>query len=87
MTALALMVAVLVILVVALATELRANVGFTRAILMSLMSFAPILINIVKQWTLLELVIGVIGRLESFNKAVRTENGNSVTQQLPEDWP
>ncbi|KAF1946029.1 P-loop containing nucleoside triphosphate hydrolase protein [Clathrospora elynae] len=87
MTALALMVAVLAIFVVVLATQLRADVGFTGASLVSLMSFGPILTNIIKEWTSLELGIGAVGRLESFHKAVKSEIGKGETEQLPEDWP
>lgn len=85
--ALALMVTVLAILVVVLATQLRTDVGFAGASLVSLMSFGAILANVIKEWTLLELGMGAVSRLESFCQTVKSEFGGDETEELPEDWP
>lgn len=85
--ALALMIAVLATFVVVLATQLRADVGFAGASLVSLMSFGAILTNVIKEWTLLELGMGAVSRLESFCKAVKSELEDDETEQLPEGWP
>ncbi|VUC22540.1 unnamed protein product [Clonostachys rosea] len=83
---LALMVAVLAVLVVALVTAFRADVGLAGASLVLLMSFGTLLSNTVNNWTQLELGMGAVSRMETFCETVKNES-QSDTTEISEDWP
>ncbi|KAJ5893247.1 hypothetical protein N7495_004938 [Penicillium taxi] len=69
-------VAVIALLVVVLATQLRPSTGFTGASMVSIMSLGKTLSSLVQMYTLLETSIGAVSRLKSFSE-----------QTLPEDLP
>lgn len=73
---LSMVVAVMILLVVTLSTQLRSNTGFTGASMVSLMSLGKTLANLIQMYTLLETSIGAVGRLKSFSK-------NTVPEDLP----
>jgi ATP-binding cassette subfamily C (CFTR/MRP) protein 1 len=80
-------IAVVATVVVSLATQLRVSAGFTGASLVSLMQFGMMLTAIIRSWTLLEISIGAVSRLQSFSKTIRTENLENETDETPENWP
>ncbi|KAB5582941.1 ABC transporter [Coniochaeta sp. 2T2.1] len=67
-------VAVVAVVVVALATQLRANRGFTGASLVTIMNFGDILANIIRCYTMLETSIGAVSRLKTFSDVTRPED-------------
>lgn len=84
---LALMVAVLAVLVVALVTAFRADVGLAGASLVLLMSFGTLLSNTVNNWTQLELGMGAVSRMETFCETVTNESQGDTTEMPSKDWP
>ncbi|CAG9936469.1 unnamed protein product, partial [Clonostachys rosea f. rosea IK726] len=84
---LALMVAVLAVLVVALVTAFRADVGLAGASLVLLMSFGTLLSNTVNNWTQLELGMGAVSRMETFCETVTNESQGDATDTPSKDWP
>ncbi|KAF2673292.1 ABC transporter [Microthyrium microscopicum] len=79
--------AILAVLVVTLATQLRVSAGFTGVALVSLMQFGLMLAAIIRSWTMLEISIGAVSRLESFTKTIKSEHLDGETQEPPENWP
>ncbi|CAH0048134.1 unnamed protein product [Clonostachys solani] len=84
---LALMVAVLAVLVVALVTAFRADVGLAGASLVLLMSFGTLLSNTVNNWTQLELGMGAVSRMETFCETVKNESQGDAAEMPSKDWP
>src|SRR4051812_28498827 len=80
-------VAVVAVILVTLATQLRMSSGFTGVGLVSLMSFGEMLSSIVRSWTQLETSIGAVSRLKSFIETLKSENLLEETEMPPEEWP
>lgn len=80
-------VAVVAVVVVSLATQLRANRGFTGASLVTIMGFGDILANIVRCYTLLETSIGAVSRLKTFSDTTAPEDREGEDVVPPEEWP
>jgi ABC-type multidrug transport system fused ATPase/permease subunit len=80
-------VALLAVIVVTLATQLRANQGFTGASLVSIMSFGDMLANIVRMYTTLETSIGAVSRLKSFTDNTKPEDLPGEDVVPPDTWP
>lgn len=84
---LGLIVAVLAVVVITLATQLRANTGFTGASLVTLMYFGATLANIIRSYTLLETSLGAVSRLKSFSEDTKPETLPGEDIIPPESWP
>jgi ATP-binding cassette subfamily C (CFTR/MRP) protein 1 len=80
-------VGVLAVIVVTLATQLRANQGFTGASLVSIMGFGESLANIIRMYTTLETSIGAVSRLKSFTENTKAEDRPGEDVIPPETWP
>jgi len=80
-------VAVLAIVLIALATQLRTSSGFTGVGLVTLMSFGQMLANLVQCWTQLETSTGALSRLKSFGEMVNSENLDGECEMPGEEWP
>ncbi|KAF2429831.1 ABC transporter [Tothia fuscella] len=80
-------VAAVATILVALATQLRANSGFTGVGLISLMTFSEMLTSIILNWTQLETSISAVSRLKSFSKTVKDENREEEVVRPREWWP
>jgi ABC-type multidrug transport system fused ATPase/permease subunit len=80
-------VAVIAVVVVALATQLRANQGFTGASLVTIMSFGDTLANIIRCYTQLETSIGAVSRLKTFSDTTHPEDLAGKDVVPPESWP
>ena len=80
-------VAVLAIVVVTLATQMRANTAFTGASLITLMNFGDSLTYIVSCYTILETSIGAVSRLKSFSEKVQPEDLEGEDFVPPPEWP
>lgn len=84
---LALVVAALAVAVVALATQVRSNIAFTGASLVTLMNFGESLSYIVKFYTMLETSIGAVSRLKTFSDTVKSENLEGEDVVPGKEWP
>lgn len=82
-----LMVAILAIVVVALATQLKSNTAFTGASLVTLMSFSEGPMYVITMYTLLETSIGAVARLKDFSQTVQPEGSDSEDFVPPPLWP
>jgi ABC-type multidrug transport system fused ATPase/permease subunit len=82
-----LVVAVLGLVVVTLATQLRANTAFAGASLVTLMSFGETLSYIIRFYTMLETSIGAVSRLKAFSEDVKSENREGEDLVPPKEWP
>ena len=82
-----LVVAVLGLIVVTLATQLRANTAFAGASLVTLMSFGETLSYIIRFYTMLETSIGAVSRLKAFSEDVKSENREGEDLVPPKEWP
>jgi ABC-type multidrug transport system fused ATPase/permease subunit len=80
-------IAVIAVIVVSLATQLRANQGFTGASLVTIMSFGDILANIIRMYTMLETSIGAVSRLKTFSETTQPEDLPGEDVIPPESWP
>ncbi|KAH8903585.1 P-loop containing nucleoside triphosphate hydrolase protein [Coniochaeta sp. PMI_546] len=80
-------VAVIAVVVVTLAIQLRANQGFTGASLVTIMGFGDILANIVRCYTMLETSIGAVSRLKTFSDTTAPEDLPGEDVVPPESWP
>ncbi len=85
--ALRLIVAILAIVVVALATQLRSSEGFTGASLIALMSFGDEVSIIIRCYTMLETSIGAVSRLKSLSESVHPEDLDGEDVIPPQEWP
>jgi len=79
-------VAIVAVLLVTLATQLRAQAGFVGVGLISLMLFGEMLSSIVRCWVQVETALGAIGRLKTFNENLKSENLPEEVE-APENWP
>lgn len=82
----------LVVMVIAaalttLAVCMRSNSAFAGASLFSLMSFGTNLSEIVIYYTKLEISIGAIARLKTFNETVTPEDLETEDIVPDENWP
>ncbi|KAJ6781269.1 hypothetical protein PWT90_09203 [Aphanocladium album] len=84
---LGMLVAVLAIAVIILATQLKADAGFTGAGMVSIINFGGYLSSIVVNYTLLETSIGAVNRLKTFSEATPTEDSASGDRAPPPSWP
>ncbi|KAL2882737.1 hypothetical protein SGCOL_001948 [Colletotrichum sp. CLE4] len=82
-----LMVAGLAVVLVTLATQLRANSGFTGASLVTLMSWGETLSSLVRFYTQLETSIGAVSRIKTFSEKVTPEDLEGEDIEPPEEWP
>jgi ATP-binding cassette subfamily C (CFTR/MRP) protein 1 len=80
-------VAMIAVVVISLATQLRAGAGFVGASLISLMQFGTLLAAIIRTWTQAEISIGAVTRLETFSKTIKNENADGAEKKPPENWP
>lgn len=80
-------VAVLAVMLVALATQLRSNAGSVGAGLVTLMSLGSTLTTVIVAYTGLETSLGAIARLKSFGEETESENGSIQYAVVPQEWP
>ena len=80
-------VAVLAVILITLATQLRTNSGFTGVGLVTLMSFGQMLASLVQCWTQLETSTGALSRMKAFGEEVKSENLEQETWMPGEEWP
>ncbi|KAI2615181.1 P-loop containing nucleoside triphosphate hydrolase protein [Hypoxylon sp. NC1633] len=80
-------VAILAVVVVSLATQLRSNMAFTGASLVTLMNFGQSLSWIIRVYTTLETSIGAVNRLKSFSENVRSESLEGEDVVPGPGWP
>jgi len=80
-------VAVLAVILITLATQLRTNSGFTGVGLVTLMSFGQMLASLVQCWTQLETSTGALSRMKNFGEQVKNENLEDGIQRPGEEWP
>ncbi|KAF5679393.1 abc transporter [Fusarium heterosporum] len=80
-------VMVIATIIVALATQLRTDSGFTGATLVTLMNFGDMLATIVQSYTTLETSIGAVARLKTFSSSTEQES-KPDSELLPDlEWP
>lgn len=84
---LAMTVAVVAIILVTLATQLRAGSGFTGVGLVSLMSLGEYLSSIITSWTQMETSLGAVSRLKGFSDTLQSEHRPEETEEPGEEWP
>ncbi|KAG4443174.1 hypothetical protein IFR05_001316 [Cadophora sp. M221] len=82
-----LVVAVLAVVFVTLATQLRSDTAFTGASLITLMTFGDQLSHLVEQYTKLETSIGAISRLKTFSDKVVSEKLDAEDVAPSREWP
>lgn len=82
-----LMVACIAVVLVALATQLRANSGFTGASLVTLMSWGETIAYLIRFYTQLETSIGAVARIKTFSERVKPESLEGEDIEPPEEWP
>lgn len=80
-------VAVLAVVVVTLATQLRSSTGLTGASLVTLMTFGDILNYIIRWYTQIETSIGAVSRLKNFSRKVKPESLEGENTVPPKEWP
>ena len=82
-----LMVAVLAIIVVTMATQLRTNAGLTGASLVTLVTFGYSIAWLIVNYTTLETSLGAVNRLRTFSSMVEPEDRPEEDTKPPSDWP
>ena len=82
-----LVVALLGILLVGLALRFNMSAGFAGVALINLLSFSVMLINVVRNWTNLEISIGAVSRVKTFSESTEREDQPDETTLPPKDWP
>ncbi|KAL0933869.1 ABC multidrug transporter [Colletotrichum truncatum] len=82
-----LMVACIAVILVALATQLRTNSGFTGASLVTLMSWGETIAMLIRFYTQLETSIGAVARIKTFAEKVKPESLEGEDIEPPEEWP
>lgn len=80
-------VAVIAVVVVALATQLRSSQGFTGASLVTIMGFGDTLAFIIRCYIQLETSIGAVSRLKTFSETTTPEDLPGEDVIPPESWP
>ncbi|KAK1838251.1 ABC multidrug transporter [Colletotrichum chrysophilum] len=86
-SAMHIMVAFIAVILVALATQLRTNSGFTGASLVTLMSWGETISMLLRFYTQLETSIGAVARIKNFAENVRSESLEGEDIEPAEDWP
>ncbi|KAK7402406.1 hypothetical protein QQX98_011848 [Neonectria punicea] len=86
-TTLNLIVTGLAVLLIALATRLRANPGLTGASLVTLLTFSDTISHLIKTYTTLETSLGAVSRLRTFSETVKPEDQPGEDIEPPEEWP
>lgn len=83
------LVTVLATLVVVLVTQVKAitGAGLAGASMVSLMTIGDYLSSLILFYTLLEISIGAVSRLKSFQETVLPESGPEEDAALPPLWP
>ncbi|KAJ3499718.1 hypothetical protein NLG97_g96 [Lecanicillium saksenae] len=84
---LGMLVAILAIAVIILATQLKADAGFTGASMVSIINFGGYLSSIIVNYTLLETSIGAVNRLKTFSEASSIEDAAMGDGIPPSSWP
>jgi ATP-binding cassette subfamily C (CFTR/MRP) protein 1 len=81
--------AVMAILVVVTATQVKSvtGIGFTGASLVTLMSFGNFVSHLITTYTLLETSMGAVSRLKSFSEKVLPESLPGEDIVPPQLWP
>jgi ABC-type multidrug transport system fused ATPase/permease subunit len=79
--------AALAIILVGVATQVKANSGFAGAGLIALMSFSSGLFYLVVNWTELETSIGAVSRLKGFIENAKCENLPGEDMIPSATWP
>ncbi|WYZ35872.1 hypothetical protein EsH8_X_000519 [Colletotrichum jinshuiense] len=82
-----LMVGFIAVILVALATQLRTNSGFTGASLVTLMSWGETIAMLIRFYTQLETSLGAVARIKTFSEKVTPENLEGEDIEPPEEWP
>lgn len=84
-----LMVASIAVIVVALALYLRktSSMSLLAISLFNIVHFSGTLQALVKNWVRLETSIGAISRIRSYVQEAKTEDLDSETEDVAEDWP
>ncbi|KAJ5663804.1 hypothetical protein N7507_004535 [Penicillium longicatenatum] len=80
-------VAVIALLVVTLATQLRPRTGLTGASLVSIMSFGSDLASLIKMYTQLETSIGAVSRIKALSDKTAPEDLPGEDTRPPTTWP
>nr|XP_036577471.1 ABC multidrug transporter [Colletotrichum truncatum]KAF6784469.1 ABC multidrug transporter [Colletotrichum truncatum] len=80
-------VAVIGIAVVTLATQLRANSGYTGASLVTIMLLSDALTMLSAAYTSVETSIGAVTRIKTFQSTVKPESGPEEDVIPKENWP
>lgn len=84
---LAMLIAIIAILVVILSTQLKSNSGFAGASMVSIISFGMFLAAFVQNYTMLEVSLGAVNRLKSFDDKTVAEDLAGEDVIPPESWP
>ncbi|KKA30744.1 hypothetical protein TD95_005155, partial [Thielaviopsis punctulata] len=87
MLVLNIIVAFMAIMLVTLATQLNASVGFAGASFISLISFGTTLADLISMYTMVETSIGAVARLRTFRQTVESEGKSDEDIVPPESWP
>ncbi|KAH7418359.1 ABC transporter [Cadophora sp. MPI-SDFR-AT-0126] len=82
-----LIVAILAVILVAMATQLRSNAGSVGAGFVTLMSLGSALTTVIVAYTGLETSLGAITRLKAFSDDTEMENGQTQGIVPPQGWP
>lgn len=82
-----LLVAVIAIIVVTLATQLKASTGFAGASMVSLVTFSGYLSSLLNAYTNLETSLGAVNRLRSFGTSTEKEDLPGEDTVPPVSWP
>ncbi|KAH8912436.1 putative ABC multidrug transporter [Coniochaeta sp. PMI_546] len=80
-------VAGLAVVIITIATQLHTGAGFTGVGLVSLMSFAEMMANVVRLYTMLEISTGSLSRLKRFGELVPAESAADETNETRFDLP
>lgn len=84
---LGMLVAVLAVTIIILATQLKADSGFTGASMVAIISLGGYLSSIVVNYTLLETSLGAVNRLKTFSDEAPAEDSGQDGRTLPVSWP
>ncbi|OAQ97367.1 hypothetical protein LLEC1_01279 [Akanthomyces lecanii] len=82
-----LLVAVIAVVVVTLATQLKASTGFAGASMVSLVTFSGYLSSLLNAYTNLETSLGAVNRLRSFGTSTEKEDLPGEDTVPPVSWP
>ncbi|KAI9369298.1 ABC transporter type 1, transmembrane domain-containing protein [Aspergillus egyptiacus] len=71
----------------ALATQLRADAGFTGASAVTLMTFSSLVTILIRDYTAFETSLGAVSRLKSLSDGVKPEDQEGEDLRPDEQWP